>query len=71
MKKGFMDANYEIAYITARLKVIPPFRHILHCSFDHKNYEDWKLRDPCMEKLYYLWKRAVRIERKPHDNYRT
>ena len=24
-------------------------------------YGDWKLRGPCRENLYYLWKRAVRI----------
>ena len=44
----------------------------VHCKcFDHKNYGDWKLRGPCRENLHYLWKRAIRIAGKPHDNYRT
>ena len=43
----------------------------LHCKwFDHKNYRDWKLRGLCRENLHYLWKRAVRIAGKPHDNYK-
>ena len=44
----------------------------LHCKFlPHENYGDWELRGPCRENLHYLWKRAVRISGKPHDNYRT
>ena len=29
------------------------------------------MRGPCRENLHYLWKRAVRIAGKPHDNYRS
>ena len=44
----------------------------LHRKFlPHENYGDWKLRGPCRENLHYLWKRAVRIAGKTHDNYRT
>ena len=32
---------------------------------------DWELQGPCRENLHFLWKRAVRIARKPRDNYRT
>ena len=30
-----------------------------------KNYGDWKKRGPCRNNLHYLWKRALRIARKP------
>ena len=30
-----------------------------------------KLRAPCRENLHYIWKRAVRIAKKPPDNYRN
>ena len=44
----------------------------IHCKFlPHENYRDWELRGPCREKLHYLWKRAVRIVGKPHNNYRS
>ena len=44
----------------------------VHCKFlPHENYRDWKLRGPCREKLHYLWKRAVRIAKKPCDNHRS
>ena len=44
---------------------------IIHCKFLPHGYRDWELRGPCRENLHYLWKRAVRIAGKPHDNYRT
>ena len=46
--------------------------HNLHCKFlPHENYGDWELQGPCRGNPRYLWKRAVRIRRKTHDNYRT
>ena len=56
----------------------PPFRHpyscmhtylinALHCKFlPHENYGYWELRGPCSKNLHYLWKRAVRITKKPY-----
>ena len=39
----------------------------VHCKFlPHENYRDWELQGPCRENLYYLWKRAVRITKKPY-----
>ena len=40
---------------------------VLHCKFlPDENYGDWELRGPCRENLHYLWKRAVRITKKPY-----
>ena len=50
----------------------PIMNYELHCKFlPHENYGDWELPGPCRESLHFLWKKAVRIARKPHDNYRT
>ena len=39
----------------------------VHCKFLlHENYGDWELRGPNRENLHYLWKRAVRITKKPY-----
>ena len=37
--------------------------------FDHKDYKDWKLRDPCRGKSALSM--AARIAKKPRDNYRS
>ena len=48
----------------------PPHQHTAN-FLPHENYGDWELRGPCRENLHYLWKNAVRLSGKPHNNYRT
>ena len=39
----------------------------VHCNFlPHENYGDLELRGPWRKNLHYLWKRAVRITKKPY-----
>ena len=43
-----------------------------YCKFlPHENCRDWEFWGPCRENLHYLWKRAVQIAGKPHENYRS
>ena len=50
----------------------PAVNNDLHCKFlPHENYWDWELRGPCRKNLHYIWRRAVRIAWKPHDDYRS
>ena len=65
-----------VTFSSQYFNACPNFYPVQHCNvhckcFDHKNHGDWKLQGPCRKNLHYLWKRAVRIAGKPHDNYRT
>jgi hypothetical protein len=73
MVKSLISRDMDLIKFIHSEKVTKFYKNLLivwklvHCKFlPHENYGDWKLRGPCRENLHYLWKRAVRITKKPY-----